>query len=190
MKAKGAQGNTVRLVVLGLALSLAAAGPVVGQDVAAGQATANVLTGLSVVATQDLEFGDLLQGVAKSVAYSDDDLTAGIFTITGNGGSGIDVYLTMPDYLALADGSDRLVVAFSSTDCAVDENNLTPTTVAPVAGKVPCDPHNLPSTIVVGAAPLPGTTRVYLGGRVVPSVDQKPGAYSGDIICSVAYNGT
>jgi len=190
MYRKGDCNRLLGTVVIAVVFCLAMSGAAWGQDVANGQATANVLTGLSVIATQDLQFGDLLQGVAKSVAYSDDDLTAGIFTIQGNGGSGIDVYMTLPDYMALADGSDRLVVAFSSTDCAVDENNLTPTTVAPVAGKVPCDPHNLPSNIVLGALPAPGTTRVYLGGRVTPTVDQKAGAYAGDIICSVAYNGT
>ena len=96
---------TAWIVALGLSAILLVS-PATAQDVANGQATANVLAGLTVTATQDLQFGDILQGVAKLVGY-DDDLDAGIFTITGNTGSGISVYITLPDYIALTDGSDR-----------------------------------------------------------------------------------
>ena len=170
------------LIVLGL---LPAAGEVPAQDVANGRATANVLSGLTVVATQDLQFQEVLQGVAKSVGY-DVDAQSGIFTIMGNTGSGISLYLTLPDYIALADGSDRMVISFSTTDCAVDQNGATPSTVGAGDGFIDQDPHNLPDGVVIGVP----DTRIYLGGRVTPSIDQSAGAYYGDIICSVAYNGT
>jgi hypothetical protein len=170
------------LVVLGLVL---AAGVVPAQDVANGRATANVLSGLTVIATQDLQFLDVLQGVAKSVGYNV-DAQSGIFTILGNTGSGISVYLTLPDYIALADGSDRMVISFSTTDCAIDQNGATPSSIGAGDGFIDQDPHNLPNGIVIG---IP-TTRIYLGGRVTPTIDQLAGAYYGDIICSVAYNGT
>lgn len=178
------RARIARVVACGL-LVVMCAGPGLAQDVANGQATANVLAGLTIVATQDLQFGDILQGVAKSVGY-DDDLNAGIFTITGNTGSGISVYITLPDYIALTDGSDRMTISFTTTDCAVDQNGATPSTVTALDGFIDQDPHNLPGGIVVGVP----NTRLYLGGRVTPTIDQAPGAYFGDVICSVAYNGT
>jgi hypothetical protein len=160
------------------------------QDVATGEATGTVLSGLSVVATQDLQFGDILQGVAKTIGR-DVDAASGIFTISGNRGSGLDVYLTLPDYIALADGSDRMTISFSTTDCAVDTNNATPSTILIADGFIDEDPHDMPSGIQVGNGGA-GTneTRIYIGGRVTPSVDQTAGAYAGSIICYAAYNGT
>ena len=66
-----------------------------GQDVANGQALANVLTALSVIAVQDLDFGNVFQGVAKDVP-NNDALNSGIFVISGEGGAGISVYIALP----------------------------------------------------------------------------------------------
>ena len=160
------------------------------QDIANGQATGTVLAGLIVEATQDLQFGDLLQGVAKSVG-PDDDVNSGIFTITGNRGSGISVYLTLPSYIALTDGSDRMPISFGITDAAIDTAGATPSTILPADGFIDEDPHNLPAGIQVGSGGVGNNqTRIYLGGRVTPAVDQTAGNYFGDIICEVAYNGT
>ena len=156
------------------------------QDVAAGQAIATVLASLAVTATQPLDFGNVFQGVAKIQDQTDDALS-GIFSITGEGSAGISIYLTLPQYIALADGSDRMSIAFRTTDCTVDTMNLTPSTVTALDGWVSVDPNNLPNTLVVGQA---GQTNVYLGGRVIPSVDQAAGGYAGDVICNVAYIGS
>jgi hypothetical protein len=156
------------------------------QDVATGQATATVLAGLAVTAIQDLQFGELLQGVAKIMGKNDDD-SSGIFQIAGAPSRGISIYMALPAYLALADGSDRLLVSFSATDATVDTTVATPSTVVAGDGWIDQDPHNLSAPYVIGAG---GLTNIYLGGNVTPSVDQKAGAYSGDIIVSVAYNGT
>lgn len=161
-----------------------------GQDVATGQATGNVLTGLQVVATQDLQFGDLLQGVAKAIGWNE-DANSGIFTIIGNRGSGISIYLTLPTYIALTDGSDRMPISFGLSDLAVDTAGATPSTMVLADGFVDEDPHNIPAAIQVGSGGVGNNeTRVYLGGRVMPAVDQAAGAYYGEIICEVAYNGT
>ena len=159
------------------------------QDVANGQATATVLAGLAVTAVQDLAFGNVLQGVAKSTP-NNDDANSGIFSITGAASAGISIYLTLPDYMALADGSDRMTIAFSSTDATVDTTVATPSTVVAGDGWVNVNPRGLSGLAggpVVGAG---GQTDLYLGGRVTPTVDQKAGAYTGDIICTVAYDGT
>jgi hypothetical protein len=163
---------------------------VLGQDVANGQATATVMAGLVVTAVQDLAFGNVLQGVAKSTP-NDDDANSGIFSITGAASAGLSIYLTLPDYMALADGSDRMTVAFSSTDATVDTTVATPSTVVAGDGWVDVNPRGL-GTLGGGGAVVGtgGQTNLYLGGKVTPAVDQSAGAYTGDLICTVAYNGT
>jgi hypothetical protein len=156
------------------------------QDVATGQALANVLAALSVIATQPLDFGNVFQGVAKIQDQTDDALS-GIFSIVGEGSAGISIYLVLPQYIALANGSDRMTIAFRTADCTVDTMNFTPSTVAVADGWVDVDPNSLPNTLVVGQG---GQTNVYLGGRVIPAVDQTAGNYAGDVICNVAYTGT
>ena len=172
------------LTVLVLAL-LAVPSTLMAQDVATGSATATVQAILAVVATQALQFGTVYQGVPTSVANA--DALAGIFTITGQGGSGISIYAQLPDYLATATGDDRMVVAFSATDATVDTTvNVDPTAFG--SGWQNTNPHSFPSATVVG---LPASqTAVFLGGGVQPSVDQAAGAYTADIILTVAYNGT
>ena len=170
------------LVLTMIALAI----PVSGQDVATGLATANVQAVLAVTAIQPLDFGIVFQGVAKSQDETS-DANSGIFNIVGQGSAGISIYLALPAYMALPTGVDRMSVAFGINDCALDTMNTSPSTVVAGDGWIDQDPNNLPSGLVVGQA---GQTNIYLGGRVIPSVDQMAGAYSGDIICTVAYTGT
>jgi hypothetical protein len=154
------------------------------QDVANGEATATVQAVLVVTATQALQFGNVFQGVATSVANS--AATAGIFTIAGEGGAGVSIYMQLPDYLSTATGDDRMVVSFGATDASVDSTaNVDPTSFG--AGWQNTNPHNFPAATVVGTL---GQTAIFLGGSVFPSVDQAAGAYSADIILTIAYNGS
>ena len=190
MKAKPAFHRTAAaILILTLALLFLPIQSGVAQDVANGLATATVLAGLAVTAVQDLAFGNVLQGVAKSTP-NNNDATSGIFSIAGAASAGISIFLTLPDYMALADGSDRMTIAFNSTDASVDTTVATPSTVVAGDGWVNVNPRGLGALAggpVIGTA---GQTNLYLGGRVTPTVDQKAGAYTGDIICTVAYNGT
>ncbi len=175
------------VLILLLVVSLIAA-TAVGQDVANGLAIANVLATLTVTATQSLDFQNVFQGVAKSQDETSDALS-GIFTIGGEPAAGISILLTLPDYIALADGSDRMTISFSGTDCtfAVLAAAAPSTPSAPGAGALlDQNPRNLVGT-TVGAG---GVSQLFLGGRVTPSINQAAGAYSGDILCTVAYNGT
>jgi hypothetical protein len=157
------------------------------QDVANSLVTATVQTAVTVIATQPLDFGSIFQGVPKAMGDNQDDSSA-IFTITGQGGVGINIQLALPEYLSLADGSDRMAVVFRGTDAAVDTSNTaTPSTMVGSDGWIDQNPYLLPTAAVIGS---PGnSTRIYLGGRVMPSSSQKPGLYSGNIILSVSYNG-
>jgi hypothetical protein len=157
----------------------------VAQDVANGVAQGTVVPLIVVTADQPLDFGNVYQGVSHAIAETDDDSSA-IFTITGQTGAGINIQLILPEYLALADGSDRMPVRFGSTDAAVDTNGVTPSTMVAGDGWINQNPYILPAAAVIGSN-TSANTRVYLGGQVNPSTNQKAGAYTGDLIIMVAY---
>ncbi len=174
-----------KILVLLLAMSFLMTASVIAQDVAVGQATATVQTPLTVTATAALAFGTIFQGVPVSIAET--NASAGIFTMTGQAGSGISLYLQLPEYMSTATGDDRMVISFSTTDCAIDTSaNTDPTTFG--NGWVNQNPFNLPTGVIIGGAST--QTALFLGGQVLPSVDQTAGAYTADVILTVAYNGT
>ncbi len=148
-------------------------------------ATARVMTVLSVTATQDLNFGQVYAGVPKTTGNDVDDSSA-VFTITGEAGAGISVQLILPEYLSLADGSDRMTVVFENNVCSIDTlGTASPSTVAGDFQNV--NPRSVPAGVIVGNS---GASKVFLGGKIIPSVNQKVGNYSGDIVLSVSYDGT
>lgn len=162
--------------------------PVHAQVTAAGEATATVLAGLVVTAVQNLDFGNVLQGVARNVANAD-GVNAGVFSIGGEPTSGISCFLSLPEYLAtnvapLAE--DRMVIVFDIDDCSIDNTgNLNPAAFG--AGFLNINPHALPGGIIIGAT---GITALFIGGRVIPTVNQQAGTYTGLIILTVSYTGT
>jgi hypothetical protein len=156
------------------------------QDVAVGQATATVLAVLSVTATHDLAFGDVLQGVPKA-ADKTVIADAGVFQVAGEGGKEVSLYMQLPDYLWNSTNEDRLVIAFSNTDSDID-TTAAGTPAAHGAGSIiDQDPHNLPDTNL-GATD--NILQIYLGGTVYPTVDQRADAYTADIVLTVAYTGS
>ena len=155
------------------------------QDVAVGQATATVLAVLAVAATQALDFGNVYQGVAKTQDETDNALS-GKFSITGEASANISCFFQLPDYIALANGTDRMVIAFSTTDATFSILAAGTPAVPGVGATLNTNPRNLTGT-AVGAA---GTSQIFLGGKVIPSVNQTAGAYSGDIVLTVAYTGS
>ncbi|MBU0984819.1 MAG: hypothetical protein KKA42_13170 [candidate division Zixibacteria bacterium] len=159
------------------------------QDVAVGQATATVLAVLAVSATTGLDFGNVYQGVSVTAAKdnSTTGTAAGVFTITGAASADIAVYMQMPEYLATSSGDDRMVISFNSTDAAFDTTgNVDPASFA--TGVADVDPYNWGAAATnVGST---GTSAIFLGGAVIPSVNQTAGAYTGDIIVTVSYIGT
>jgi hypothetical protein len=178
--------SIVRLFV-GVFLILSSGTIARAQDIANALATATVQTAIIVVATQPLNFGDVFQGTPKTIGNNMDDSSA-VFTITGQGGAGINIQFALPEYLSLPDGSDRMSIVFRSIDAAVDTSNIaTPSTMIAGNGWINQNPYLLPSAAVIGS---PGSnTKIYLGGRIVPSANQKAGVYSGNIVLSVSYNG-
>jgi hypothetical protein len=155
------------------------------QDVANGVAQGTVIPLIVVTAVQPLNFGNVYQGVIHTIAETDDDSSA-IFNITGQTGAGINLQLILPEYLILADNSDRMPIRFGATDAAVDTNGATPSTMVGGDGWINQNPYILPAGAHIGSN-VSANTRIYLGGQVNPSINQKAGAYSGDLILMVAY---
>ncbi len=174
----------VNLSAIVLAAVLLSIGIIRG-GTANGAGTARIVTVITVTATQNLNFGEVYPGVPKAMGYNRDD-SSGIFTITGEASSEINLDLVLPEYLALANGSDRMPVVFAADCAAVDTTTTTPSLVGSSDGWIDQNPRNLPSGAVIGSG---GATRLYLGGAVAPSLGQAAGSYTGDIILNVSYTG-
>lgn len=169
-------------VMAWLALSAAFSG-VAAQSVAVGSADALVLTAISLSSPQGLLFGDVRQGVPKSVAS--DNTNAATFRITGASQAGVNLYLQLPQYMSHTGGSDRMTILFGSTDASVDTTAAGDPTGAGISGWLNTNPYELPGAALIGS----GGTDLYLGGKIVPSPLQTPGNYEAEIVLTVAYNG-
>jgi hypothetical protein len=180
-----------RMTFLALAMvMMLVSSAAMAQDVANGSATATVVTPLTVVASSPLAFGVVYQGVPKAV--SKNVVEAGVFDITGQANADLLLYLSLPEFIATATGDDRMVIAFADNTLDIDTAGIAlgdPT--AFVGGWQGEDPNNPMG--VAGADPCIGDAgycSLYLGGRVIPTLDQTAGAYTGDIVLTVAYQGT
>ncbi len=176
----------VRVAALLGAVALLSPSLAVSQDVAVGSATATVYATLTVTSTATLVFGNVYQGIAKAIANNDAD--AGVFRISGQASSVISIYMQLPEYLAGGVGNDRMVIAFSTTDASVDSTGAnSPTTMVAGRGWQNINPHVFPAAAKIGSA---GNTDIYLGGKVIPSVNQTAGNYQADVVLTVAYTGS
>ncbi|MCK5125111.1 MAG: hypothetical protein KAR42_02550 [candidate division Zixibacteria bacterium] len=163
---------------------------VMAQDVANGTTTATVVAALTVTASSPLAFGTVYQGVPKSISKNVAD--AAVFDITGQANADLLLYVSLPEFIATSTGDDRMVISFTATDADIDTALVgagDPATF--VGGWQAEDPHNLMG--VAGGDPClgdAGLCAIFIGGKVIPTLDQTAGAYTGDIILTVAYQGT
>ena len=162
--------RTARLAAL--AALLAVPGLVTAQS-ATVTATATVVTPLVVTGTAGLAFGNVFQGVNKTVLFS--DATSGRFSITGFGASQVAMTFTLP--ATLASGANTLPI--DSYDIRYNATNATAgATLMVVTSGTPVN-QNL----------VAGSLFLFVGGRVLPAVGQIQGAYSGNIVLAAAYTG-
>lgn len=173
-------------VLVVAAVVMTAVPPAHAQGTTNAQATARVLTALSVTASNNLVFGNVLQGMPKKIGPDDNDSTAQ-FAVTGQASASISMVLTLPTYLSQTTGGEQMTLVFESDQAVVDTNATTPSTVTASDGWLSQNPYALPSNAVIGSG---GQTNVYLGGKVIPAPGQAPGSYEANIILSVAYLGT
>ena len=181
----------IGVVVLLLAVMFFAVPTVKAQDVATGAITATVVTPLTVLATSPLAFGTVYQGVPKSI--SKNVAAAAIFDIAGQANADLLLYLSLPEFMATSTGDDRMTVVFNDNVCDIDTGLASQPGVPSsfVSGWQAEDPNNLMA--VAGGTPCLGDggfCALYLGGKVLPTLDQTAGSYTADIILTVAYDGT
>lgn len=177
----------LQAILAALICLLAGYGTARAQAVGIATISGTIVTPLSVTAVTPLAFGNVLQGAPRTVSRTAaaGDTTAAVFTISGEGGAGITIEFTLPQYLTNPGGA-RLPISFAATDCTID--SLAGTAALPGPGAwVGVSPLNLPA-VSIGATN--GATSVYLGGKITPAVRQAAGTYTGDIIISVSYDGT
>ena len=136
-------------------------------------ATATVVTPLTVTGTQALAFGNVFQGVNKTVAFG--DATSGRFSLTGFLSSQVALTFTLP--ATLSSGANTLPI--NTYDVRVNgTNSTTGTTALTVVSGTPVN-----SNLVAG------NLFVFVGGRVQPAAAQASGAYTGSIVLAAAYTG-
>ncbi|MBN1212728.1 MAG: hypothetical protein JXA92_09140 [candidate division Zixibacteria bacterium] len=168
------------LPVLILALVLFGSPGVWAQESGIIQATATVLSSLTIIGNHDLQFGTVTPGINKAVDKSSVGF-AGEWLINGVAGAEISLDFTLPDSLILVDSTVGMRVNFSSTDASYSDgtgNQATPTGVINPNG---------PSAHDLGPA---GDMTVWIGGTVYPSISQTGGDYTADVILTVAYTGS
>jgi len=176
--------------VMAATVLLLTAAPAMSQDVANGSATATVVTPLTVTASSPLAFGTVYQGVPKSISKNTAD--AGVFDVTGQANADLLLYLSLPEFIATSTGDDRMVIAFADNTLDIDTAGVGLGDPAAFAGGWQGEDPQNPMGVAGGDPCLgdAGFCSLYLGGKVVPTLDQTAGAYTGDIILTVAYQGT
>lgn len=139
------------------------------------QATATVLTPLTVTAGPNLDFGtNVFPGVNASVLPT--DATAGRFDLGGVANAEVDLdFGTLP--AQLVGTGDNLTITFSATDGGYGTSQPAQTAFDPSAGAQP--------RLDAGT----GLLSVWIGGTVAPRADQAAGAYAADITLTVNYTG-
>jgi hypothetical protein len=151
------------------------------QERATIQATATVVSSLTVVGSNNLRFGSVTPGVNKSVDKATIGF-AGEWEVTGTSSAELTVGFTLPDSLRTVDTVAAMRISFSSTDASYDDGTGGGQT-APAGTLNP----NGPSTRRLGAG---GQMNVWIGGTVHPSIAQTGGDYAADILLTVAYTGS
>jgi hypothetical protein len=161
---------TALSAVLAVGLSLGAA-RIEAQTSATIQATANVLSAVTVSGVNGLAFGNVTPGVAKTVAIT--DAGAGRFDVDKANDENVTLSFTLP--ANLTSGANSLPIGSWTGGW-----NTTPD-AASATGFVP----SAAGHTTAGAT---GTAvHVYVGATVTPPAGQAAGAYSGDVTMSVVY---
>lgn len=169
-----------RLILFALAIGMVLGGSVMAQERASIQALATVVSSLSIVGTNNLQFGTVTPGVTRSVDKSSIGF-AGEWEITGTSSAELTVDFTLPDTLRTIDSLGAMRIDFSATDASFSDGTGSQTTPSGTLNP------NGPLVRRIGAG---GTMTVWIGGTVYPRVSQTGGDYSAEILLTVAYTGS
>jgi hypothetical protein len=132
----------------------------------------------NITVNDNLSFGSIFPGVPKTISkYASGE--AAEFHIAGTPDAEVAIDFTLPPYMYTT--GDNMQLIFSTTDCAIDSSR-TPDQAHPM------DDNINPRHTIISRLGSDGLT-IWLGGSVVPTLNQKPGDYSGIIVLTVSYTG-
>lgn len=150
------------------------------QEMASIQARAVVLPSMSIVGTHDPDFGNVTQGMNKSVDKIEAG-SAGEWQIIGIPKAEINVSFLLPKSLKAVNGSNILPIEFKIADASFNDSTKG-------GQQVPAGILN-PHQVNVAQIGQNGTLGIWLGGEVFPSPSQISGLYTGHVILTVTYTG-
>jgi hypothetical protein len=161
---------TVLSAVLAAGFSFGAA-TLEAQNSATIQATATVLSAVTVAAGSNLDFGNVTPGVNKTIGIA--DAGAGRFDVTKAATEGVTLSFTLPT--DLTSGANNLPIGSWTGGWNTSATPAGATTFTPSAGGT-------------NTAATAGTAiTVYVGATVSPAAAQVAGSYTGDVTMSVVY---
>jgi hypothetical protein len=161
---------TVLSAVLAAGFSFGAA-TLQAQTSADIQATATVLSAVTVTAGNDLQFANVTPGVAKTIGIA--DAGAGRFDVIKAATQGVTLSFTLPT--DLTSGANNLPIGSWTGGWNTSATPAGATTFTP-------------SPAGTNTAATAGTTiSVYVGATVSPAAAQVAGSYTGDVTMSVVY---
>ena len=135
------------------------------------QATATVLSAVTVAAGQNLAFANVTPGVNKTIAIT--DAGAGRFDVTKAASQGVTLAFTLPTNLTFS--GNNLPIASWTGGWNPTATPAGATTFTPSPGGT-------------NTAATAGTTIfVYVGATVSPAAAQAAGAYTGTVTMSAVY---
>jgi hypothetical protein len=173
--------RTLSLILVVSILAALAVPSAQAQESAIIQATATVLPSLTIIGTNNLQFGTVTPGVNKSV----DKATlgfAGEWSIIGQALAEISLDFTLPDSLILVDSTVGMRIMFTNTDASYEDGTGAGQT-APAGTVNPLGPSALNLA-------FDGTLWIWIGGEVLPRLTQTGGDYAADVVLTVAYTGS
>jgi hypothetical protein len=160
--------KAVSIIVAGLALGA----NVLNAQSANINATATVLSPITVTGGNPLAFGNVTPGVAKTVAAS--SASAGTFSLVGQVNQGINISFTLPATLT-GPGAPMPMSAWTGLFNNVNNQGAA-------AAFTPSAAAQAGTTSAVG-----GNFFVWVGATVTPAAVQTAGAYTGSITMNVVY---
>lgn len=137
------------------------------------QIRATVISPISVTTT-DLNFGDVMRGINKSIVPGNSG--SGKWEITGASNKEVQFSFVVPTYIS--SGSNELAFTSGSN-----------------GGKYSTDPSGTPGTsffplsTITTTLSSTGKLYIFIGGTVSPLSNQASGEYSGNITLSIQYTG-
>jgi len=135
-------------------------------------ATATVQSPITVTGAQNLAFGNVFPGVAKTIAYSD-ATNGGHFSVAGQASTPVTYSFTLPTNLT-SSGNNLPIASWTGY---LNTANST-------AGGSAITPSATPAGATLSAG---GALYVFVGATVTPPSNLPAGSYTGTVTLTVSY---